>query len=167
MKINSIKIENEKIVIELDSPSASIAKLYIDSLDNNINKYSTDEDKHDYVIIDMSKVGNTITVVMLPELDTSAFTITINGILGFYYDDKELYYKQIELLTTYCNTCLDKEQKENVVVFNMRSNLLKYSLTNDLTEDAISHYKDIVRMLNIDTKGNTNGNCKNGVCTLC
>ena len=29
--------------------------------------------------------------------------------LGFYYDEKELYNKEICLLTEFCSTCLDKQ----------------------------------------------------------
>lgn len=177
MKIISIKIENNKVIITLDSTS-SAKKVYVDTLDNDKNKYSLEDDAHSYVVTSIQNTGTEISFDIIPELDLSAFTVTIDGILGFYYDDKELYYKQIDLLTNYCSTCLDKEQKENMVMFDLRYGLLEYALKNNLIEDAIQHYKDISRMLNIDTTKNTNGMCsgkckygssvcKDGVCSLC
>lgn len=184
MKITNIKLVNGIITITLDS-SASVDKVYIDTLDNDKNKYSSVDSEHTYVIDDPDTHSNTIQIdskTLSPELDTSAFTVLINGVLGFYYDDKELYYKEVELLTTYCSTCLDKWQKEAMVVFMLKKQLLDYAIANNLVEDQISYYIDLARMLRIDVKFNAqsipvhcSGECKglkkgcccNGCCSLC
>lgn len=180
MKINKITVVDNIISIELDSAAGTISNLYIDTVDNSINKYSVDSDKHDYTIIDYTKSGSTIEIditKLQPELDLSAFTINIDGIVGFYFDDKEVYYKQVDLLTSYCSACLDNEQKENIVVFKMRYDMLQYAIANNLLEDQINLYIDIARLLKIDTKKNATGlcsgeckrvvSCKGGVCCLC
>lgn len=182
MKILNIQIVNDIITITLDS-SADINKVYIDTLYNDKNKYSITDEEHDWIITNPNIDENTILIdskALSPELDTSAFTVLINGVLGFYYDDKELYYKEIQLLTTYCSTCLDKEQKERMVLFTLKQQLLQYAIDNELIEDQISFYRDIARMLGIDykydaqnlpcsgiCKGIKKCNCCNGYCTIC
>lgn len=183
MKMIDIKLIDNMINITVDA-SLSTSKVYIDTLDNYKNRYSSVDDDHTYVIAFPKASEKTIQIdskELSPELDTSAFTVLIDGVLGFYYDDKELYYKEVELLTTYCSTCLDKEQKEGMVLFVLKKKLLDYAIENDLVEDQIAHYIDLARMLRIDTKfnaqsipvqcsGNCVGlkkNCCNGYCSLC
>lgn len=183
MKINKIQIVNDKLTITLDSSAQSITKVYIDTLLNDKNKYSVEDSEHDWVITDFTTSENSILIdfkELYPELDTSAFTVYINGVLGFYYDEKEIYYKEIELLTTNCSTCLDKEQKERMVLFMLKQQLLEYAVNNNLVEDQISFYRDLARMLKIDykysaqnlpcsglCKGIKKCNCCNGCCSLC
>lgn len=179
MKIKDIKIEDGIINIILDSNTA-VSKVYIDNLYNDKNKYSAKDEEHTYAISNFTQADTLITIdskTLSPELDTSAFTVLVDGVLGFYYDDRELYYKEIELLTTYCSTCLDKEQKERMVLFTLKQQLLQYAISNDLIEDQIAYYTDLARMLEIDVKHNAqvlcSGKCKrivkcsNGSCSLC
>lgn len=179
MKIKDIKIENGIISIILDSNTA-VSKVYIDNLYNDENKYSAKDEEHTYAISNFTQADTLITIdskTLSPELDTSAFTVLIDGVLGFYYDDRELYYKEIDLLTAYCSTCLDKEQKERVVLFTLKQQLLQYAISNNLIEDQIAYYNDLARMLEIDVKHNAqalcSGKCKrivkcsNGGCSLC
>lgn len=180
MKIQNITLIDSTITITLDS-SVTVSKVYIDTLDNIDNLYSDSDDDHSYCVTQPGTSVNSIQIdskTLSPELDTSAFIITINGVQGFYYDEKELYHKEVELLTNYCSTCLDKHQKERMVLFMVKYNLLQYAVANDLIEDQINYYIDLARMLNIDFKYNANkamctGNCKrfikccDGFCALC
>lgn len=182
MKVIDINIIEDNIVIGLDQ-NISVSKLYIDTLDNDKNKYSIEDDQHTYVIENASVNNRTITInykTLSPELDLSAFTVLINGVLGFYYNDKELYYKEIQLLTNHCSTCLDKQQKERMLLFLLKQSLLEYATDNDLIEDQIQYYKDLARMLCIDVKYNIQNSsvircnecsnikgCCNGCCSLC
>lgn len=114
-------------IISITVDSGIVDKLYIDTLDNVKNMYSDNDDDHSYTVTDFERSSNTITVdstALSPELDTSAFIITVGALQGFYYDDKELYNKEIEVLTEYCSTCLDKHQKERMVLFMVKYNLL-------------------------------------------
>lgn len=180
MKIIGINIVEDNIVITLDESATSITKVYIDNLYNDKNKYATDDEKHDHVIENPIINENSIQInskALSPELDTSAFTVLINGVLGFYYDDRELYYREVDLLTTYCSTCLDKQQKERMVLFMVKKELLEYAIKHDLVEDQISYYRDLARMLGIDIQYNVSGMCSgkckrvikccNGFCALC
>lgn len=177
MKITNISLVDNTLTISLDS-SASISNVYIDTLDNDKNKYSTNKEDHTWAP-GINQQGNNIiidTTTLKPELDSSAFTILVDNVLGFYYDEKELYNKEICLLTEFCSTCLDKAQKEREVLFVIKHELLQYAKENDLLEDQINLYKDIARMLNIDIKYNaqnicncrcSNSKCINGCCKLC
>lgn len=167
-------------IISITVDSGIVDKLYIDTLDNVKNMYSDNDDDHSYTVTDFERSSNTITVdstALSPELDTSAFIITVGALQGFYYDDKELYNKEIEVLTEYCSTCLDKHQKERMVLFMVKYNLLQYAIANDLVEDQINYYIDLARMLGIDFKYKAqcmcSGKCKrcvkccNGCCSIC
>lgn len=176
-------MNNGVISIKLDS-SASVSKVYIDTLYNGKNKYSIVDEEHDWVIENPNIDVDTILIdskTLSPELDTSAFTVYINGVLGFYFDEEELYYREIDLLTTYCSTCLDKEQKERMVLYTLKQQLLQYAVANELVEDQIQFYRDLARMLGIDYRYNAQSiecsgkcvgvkkcyNCCNGFCSIC
>lgn len=183
MNIIDIKILDDTLVINIEqgTDGSSIDKVYIDTLDNEQNKYAEEDNKHTYVINKFETTDNLVHIELdelVPELDRSAFTVSINGTVGFYFDKQELYYKQIDLLTNYCSTCLDKHQKELMVLFLLKQNLLEYAVSNNLLEDQISYYKDLARMLHIDLKHNAQQTsikccankekcCINGICTLC
>lgn len=179
MKITNIEFQENNLIITLDS-STEVTKVYIDTLLNSKNKYSDKDEEHSYTVQVSNGSSNTVTIdytQLNPELDTSAFTVLINGVLGFYYDDKELYYAQVNMLTSFCSTCLDKHQKEKLVLFLTKQQLLQYAVDNDLVEDAVQHYIDLARMLNIDLDKNSQVirksvcnkciNCCNGCCALC
>lgn len=174
-----ITVNNNIINISLDSEQA-VSKVLIDTLDNINNLYTEDDDEHSYVVEQDGDSVNNIQIdsnTLSPELDMSAFVVTINGIQGFYFNDKELYYKEIDLLTNFCSTCLDKQQKERIVLFMTKYHLMQYAIENNLIEDQISYYIDLARMLNIDFKYNAkklcSGHCKRLVkcckdyCMLC
>ena len=176
--VMKVELKDNKITITLDS-AASVSKVYIDTLDNYENAYSNEDDKHSYVVTSPNVSGNTIQIdskTLSPELDTSAFLVTVNGSKGFYYDDKELYYKEVGLLTEYCSTCLDQHQKERMVLFMTKYNLLEYAVANNLIEDQVEYYMDLARMLGIDYKYNAKPiqcgcnriiKCCNNCCCLC
>ena len=179
--IMKIELKDNIITITLDS-AASVSKVWIDTLDNYDNMYSAEDEKHSYVIESPQVSRNTVQInieTLSPELDTSAFLVTVNGSMGFYYDQKELYYKEIDLLTNFCSTCLDKHQKERMVLFMTKYHLFQYATENGLIEDQVDYYIDLARMLGIDFKYNArlnclcSGKCKrvvkccNGFCALC
>ena len=111
MKITDISLVDNTLTITLDS-AAGVSKVYIDELGNVKDRYSVVDSDHTWTVTDFTNQGNIITIDisnLKPELDKSAFTVLINNVLGFYYDEKELYNKEICLLTEFCSTCLDKQ----------------------------------------------------------
>lgn len=178
MKITNISLVNNTLTITLDS-TTEVSKVYIDELGNAKGRYSAVDSDHTWAVTGFTNQGNTITIDISnlePELDKSAFTILINNVLGFYYDEKELYNKEICLLTEFCSTCLDKQQKEREILFVIKYELMKYAKEHELIEDQIAVYTDLARMLNIDVKLNALNirNCKcigkkccNGCCPIC
>lgn len=201
MKITDINIVEDKLVITLEFPSNggntdeeevpfgraivsettdinSIDKIYIDSIYNYDNIFSTDNGDHNFTITEFTKPNNTtIEITLDNEFDVSAFIVTINGVSAFYFDKQELYYKSVELLVNHCSTCLDKEQKERIMLLVLKKQLLEYAVNNSLLEDQVNYYKDIARMLKIDVISNKQNiinhklskcrTCCNRVCSLC
>lgn len=175
--IDNITLIGDVLNIELDSGD-NITTVYIDSLDNQHNRYSSNPDDHTWAV-EVTAYDNPININLAelePKIDRSAFTVLVDGELGFYYDEKELYNKEICLLTEFCSTCLDKQQKEREVLFVIKYELMKYAKENGLIEDQIAIYTDLARMLNIDVKLNAQNicNCRcigkkccNGCCPIC
>lgn len=179
MKITDINIVNNNIVVSVDN-TENISIIYIDSIYNYDKIFSINNDDHTYTITQFNIADNTIQIDLQSnkDIDTSAFIVTINGISKFYFDKKELYYKSIDLLTEYCSTCLDKEQKEKLLLFMLKDELLQYAISNDILEDQVNIYRDIARLLKIDVISNKQNiikkcnhskckTCCNGMCSLC
>lgn len=171
MIIRNISLEGNELYIATDTIVSGVT-VYIDSINNAANIYSTNSEDHDWAISDYTiemPSGCTIDISTLePELDTSAFIVNIDGAVAFYYNEEELYQKEICLLTEYCSTCLDKHQKHRETLFLMKHELLKYAKEHDKLQDQIELYKDIARMLNIDVKYNAKVShsclCNNKIC---
>lgn len=170
MEINNITITGNTLTITVDS-TVGITKVYIDSLYNDINKYSNVDGNHTHVITSFTTTSTTIVINITqinPTLDTSAFTILINNVLGFYYDDQELYNKQVHLLVNHCSSCLNDEIMNTIQILTLQLGLLTYAKNNHLIEDEIRIYKDIARLLCININSNSNINhCTNGYCNIC
>lgn len=86
-------------------------------------------------------------------------------------DKKNIYNKLVDLLTLYCNTCLDKHQKEKILLCAFKLELIEYAEANNL-EDTDELWESIARTLGIKLDGSIytvsdKCNCVNGVCTLC
>lgn len=177
MKIINTNIENDVLTITLDSAS-SITKVYLDSVLNSKNMYSDKDSDHDYVVTNFIVSGNNI-VVDITEYEATSFIVSVLTLSSrsesIAIDLYNLYQAKVNMLTSYCSTCLDKHQKEMIVMCDFRSQLLNYALENGLTNDAIEHYIALSRMLNIADKYDCAKcsskcikckTCQNGVCML-
>lgn len=87
-------------------------------------------------------------------------------------DKKNIYNELVNLLTNYCDTCLDKHQKEKILLCAFKLELIDYAEKNNYDEvDEL--WESIARTLGItlDGKHSINPirkcNCSNGVCSLC
>lgn len=194
MKITGITIVKDNIVVELDTkiPDSvdSDLYLYIDTLNNYSNRSSVNPDKHSYkllvlgadyrsdVKIDEQRLSIVIDSTKLEDFCSSAFIATIDNSSQFYFNQADIYYKEVELLCKNCSTCLDDQQMDRMVLFILKQDLLSYAINNNLIDDAVQYYTDLARMLNICLDANTtyynnhdyfacNKTCRNGVCSLC
>lgn len=194
MKITGITIVKDNIVVELDTkiPDSvdSDLYLYIDTLNNYSNRSSVNPDKHSYkllvlgtdyrsdVKIDEQRLSIVIDSTKLEDFCMSAFIATIDNSSQFYFNQADIYYKEVELLCKNCSTCLDDQQMDRMVLFILKQDLLSYAINNNLIDDAVQYYIDLARMLNICLDTNTtyynnhdcfacNKTCRNGVCSLC
>lgn len=178
MKIINTKLEGNTLTINLDSAS-SINKVYLDSVLNKNNMYSTVDEDHDIVIYDFTIESDSI-IIDVTEYEATSFIVNVvgtNNSVAIAIDMKNLYYRKVNMLITFCNTCLDKHQKEKILMCDFKSQLLDYALSNSLTEDAIDYYVDICRLLDIPLKRTcctynriqsckTCRVCTNGCCSL-
>lgn len=86
-------------------------------------------------------------------------------------DKKNIYNGLVNLLTTYCNTCLDKDQMQKILLCAFKLELIDYADANDYDSDDM--WQSIARTLGIELDGTVHisktakCNCKNGVCSLC
>lgn len=201
MEIIGINVIDSSLAVTVDTRIPETVSenlyLYIDTLDNYTKRSSdntedhsysivvVDKDKGDQVLIDTDRYVLLVNINDLP----SAFITTIENSTVFYYDDEELYYKEIDLLCNHCSTCLDDQQKDRITLFVLKYDILRYAVEHNLINDAIQYYSDIARMLGINVQytafndaHHTCGKCckdqnktictsccgcKNGVCSLC
>lgn len=91
----------------------------------------------------------------------------MNTIEDITINPEELYNKKVNMLTSFCNTCLDKHQKEKIVMCMFKSQLLEYALNNNLTEDAQQYYKDLDRLLEIPDNKTCCTNSRFATCKQC
>lgn len=87
--------------------------------------------------------------------------------------DKENIYKAlIDLLTSYCDTCMDKHQMEKILLCAFKLDLIEYAETNN-TGDVDELWESLARTLKVKLDGwiQTNSTnkcgCVNCVCSLC
>lgn len=87
-------------------------------------------------------------------------------------DKKNIYNELVNLLTLYCDTCVDKHQKEKILLCAFKLELIEYAESMSV-DDADMLWESIARTLGMQWDSDTyvgvsdKCNCKNGVCTLC
>lgn len=155
MKVTKATITDNTLVITLDS-NYEVSKIYLDDVNKRDNIYSDSDEDHLYVFTE--NLGNKSSFnIDISAIKDKAYIVTIvstEKVIALAIDDKQLYYDKVHMITNFCNTCMDKCQKERIVMVELRSNLLDYALQNDLTEDAINHYVDLDRILNDSVNNN-------------
>lgn len=179
MKIQSIKKTNDdSVVIALDG-QYNITKVCLDDISNMDNIYSADSEAHTYSQV----VTGNISFIEIENLskisgiDSNKFVVSVYDATSsdtvFYYDEDQLYYREIDLLTSYCNTCLDKQQKERILLFSVKKDLLDFAMSKNIVEDAVGFYRDLDRLLCLSSKPNLIDNknivcrnCCNGICKI-
>lgn len=155
MKVTKATITDNTLAITLDG-SNNVSKIYLDTVCNYNNIYSDSDEDHSHVITD--NLGNNSSFsIDISAIKDKAYIVTVistEKVIALAIDDKQLYYDKVHMITNFCNTCMNKCQKEKIIMVELRSNLLVYALANDLTEDAIKHYVDLDRILNDSVNNN-------------
>lgn len=155
MKVTKATITDNTLAITLDS-SNNVGKIYLDTVCNYNNIYSDSDEDHSHIITD--DLGNKSSFnIDISAIKDKAYIVTVistEKAIALAIDDKQLYYDKVHMITNFCNTCMNKCQKEKIIMVELRSNLLDYALANDLTEDAIKHYVDLDRILNDSVNNN-------------
>ena len=87
-------------------------------------------------------------------------------------DKKNIYKELVNLLTLYCDTCMDKHQMEKILLCAFKLDLIEYATAEDV-DNVDELWKSLARTLKVELDGEphvtkTNKcNCVNGVCSLC
>lgn len=86
-------------------------------------------------------------------------------------DKKNIYTELVNLLTLSCDTCLDKHQREKILLCAFKLELIEYAEANE-QGDTDELWESIARTLGVKLNNSTYGavkkcNCENGICTLC
>ena len=145
MKITGITIVKHNIVVELDTkiPDSvdSNLYLYIDTLNNYSNRSSVNPDKHSYkllvlgtdyssdVKIDEQRLSIVIDSNKLENMCMSAFIATIDNSSQFFFNQADIYYKEVELLCKNCSTCLDDQQIDRMILFLLKQKTTESSIS--------------------------------------
>lgn len=86
-------------------------------------------------------------------------------------DKKNIYNAMVDLLSSYCDTCMDKHQKEKILMCAFKLELIEYAekYAQGDTEDL---WESIARTLGVSLEDGTTihsnkCNCSNEVCSLC
>lgn len=163
---------------EIISPSVIF---YIDRLSNVDNIHETAEDKHCKVVKSGGYTKETISdkqviKIDISELEVNEVIVTIKESTNSHYlayDITKMNEKLFSLLTTFCNTCIDKLQKTRIASALFRYILIQQAYELDKIEDAVKSYNDLNRILNISNSctqscidNNACKTCSNGVCSL-
>ena len=169
MKIERTYIKDNELFITLDK-TAQITKIYLDVVSNKANMYSEEDSDHTYVIDSVESSGKTEYVVDITDFKESAFIVTVVSTekdVALAIDEQELYYAKVNMLLSFCSTCLDKDREYKIVLCELRSNLLKEAQEKKILIDAIQHYIDLTRILEISNgvEHECSG-CKTGYCAL-
>ena len=111
MKIIYSVLKDNTLTITIDA-NTSISKVYLDSILNQSNMYSDEDTKHTHTITDIAIEDNEI-IVDVSEYEETSFIVSVlttsedrDEILAI--NQQELYLAKVNLLNTYCSTCLDK-----------------------------------------------------------
>ena len=75
MKIINATLNNDTITITLDA-KANVHKVYLDSIVNQKNMYSDEDEKHTYVISDFVTQDNTV-IVDITEYNETSFIVRV------------------------------------------------------------------------------------------
>lgn len=86
-------------------------------------------------------------------------------------DKKNIYNAMVNLLSSYCDTCMDKHQKEKILICAFKLELIDYA-ERYAQGDVDELWESIARTLGISLEDDTvihskKCNCSNGVCSLC
>ena len=86
-------------------------------------------------------------------------------------DKINIYNKLVDLLILKCNTCLDKQQKEKILLCTFKLELIQYAEQNNL-DNVDQLWESIARILGMKLENSTytttdKCKCVNGVCTIC
>lgn len=169
MVINNINLQEHTLTIELSEVSS--AKVWVDSIKNEQNKYAEEDQLHTIVINDID-IENSNATVTISDLNEPGYIVTVvsdTKVSTLVIDQSNIYNRAIMLFSEYCDTCLDKHRKEKIVLYGLFQELLKYSMDNELFEDSISHFKSLCDVLDIVIANKRCEKCKiciNNCCRL-
>ena len=146
MKIINATLNNDTITITLDA-KANVHKIYLDSIVNQKNMYSDEDEKHTYVISDFVTQDNTV-IVDITEYNETSFIVSVltsegNRDEAIAIDQNELYL---------ANNVLEHffSEQEDCYLYNNSISLSKLRIQAYLLKISDRTLWDYIRQLNIE-----------------
>lgn len=150
MKILSATLENNTLNIVLDQET-NINKIYLDSILNEQNMYSDKDEDHEKVLneemtskseisIDLGDWQPYCTGVIITIKDSDSTAI------AFTADERYFYNMFVTNLVSFCDTCKDNQNIHKLLMLELRHTIFTYAVQQGLVEDALTHFKDIIRL---------------------
>lgn len=162
MKIQKIERIEWELYITLEDITQldKVDYILIDSIGNIKNVESNLDSAHTQKIEDFDISEDNEIVLSLDDLevDNSAFIVTLRSYEEetdlpfhpyFYYNKKEVFYREVQLLLDKCDTCLDEESKFAIAMFILKRQLLEEAQEMQWMNDCVKFYLDIARLLRI------------------
>lgn len=145
--------------INFDTEQQELAtKIILDTLDNKDKVHETSDDLHTKVLTlsDFTQIKENEYKLDITDMDTLTLVVTIENAHQLAWDCDKLYINMVKMLTSFCNSCLDKVQKERVFLCSFRHSLFEYSVAQNYNDNedpiwlkqAIDNYIDLDRIIN-------------------
>lgn len=186
-ELHSIVINNEPTVEEPEEPvEPEIPETPVEpdpedpdpSLPEDGGESEEDDNSAEVIPTVASEDTTVSNIIEIKDLSEAIYVVTIIGqeqTVAVAIDENAVYLAKINLVTSYCNTCLDKQQKEMIIMCDFKSQLLDYAVSNNYIDDTIQLCYELSKILKLNThythcKNNKTNNCvmcKNGYCQLC
>lgn len=87
--------------------------------------------------------------------------------MPYTYDKKEFHFAKLQLLTSFCSTCLDKHQLKKILLCCFKEQLFNTAMGNELWEDAASIMTDLRRLLEMNEQRTCCTKNHAGYCPTC
>lgn len=175
------------IFCQHDITADEVSKLTYDNLaeykafvldpEKYVSSFSNDPEAagHDYGIYKLTdEQVELLQPAMLVIYADNKVVDNINTIINASYNDSKLVVDQIkllhaktQLLTSYCDTCLDKHQLEKITLCCFYEQLYNTAISEKKYDEAGDFYEKLCRLLNIKFNYTSGAHTKSGFCKQC
>lgn len=178
MKITNIELLGNHQTIRISyegTLNQNNLKVWIDDFFNYNNLESTENEAHSTTITDCVVANNTITIEAPGELHGLFYvttTDTTNKDTAALYNDDNIYYRKVQLVTNNCDSCLSQAKMDAICALMFREQLFYKAMELNKLADVDKHYREMLRILKVDNcldyafPYTREYNCFEGICMI-